>query len=372
LKIVFLVTRSDNIGGSHIHIRDLGTQLLKDGHEVTVFIGGDGPIIDYYKNFGLNTINIPNLKRNISPINDLKSFFEIKKKLKDFSPDIVSTHSSKAGFIGRLASRALSIPVIFTAHGWSFTTGKSTISRVIYKFLEKIITPFTDFVITVSDYDRNLAIKHLNINLNKIKTIYNGMRDIDPSFYANPAKQGKVNIVKVARFDQQKNHRDLLRAASGLRNIELHFIGDGPLLNEVKKFAKSLGMFDNVKFYGRVENVHEILSKCQIFTLISNWEGFPRSTVEAMRAGLPVIVTNVGGAAEAVSHNVNGYIIEKNDQRKLKYYLKILVEDNEKRSKMGKASRSIYNDKLQFEMMYKKTVEIYQKILNLQYDTSKK
>lgn len=363
MKIAYLLTRSDTIGGSHIHVRDLGVALMKMGHEVFIIIGGSGPIVNHLENFGLKVIVIPELKRNISPYSDLKSYFNITDKLRTLEPDIISAHSSKAGFIGRLAARKLSIPVLFTAHGWAFTSGKSFVARILYKYLEKLATFFTDFIITVSDYDKKLALHNLPVQDDKLKTIHNGMKDIDPGLLANPGKEGIVNIIKVARFDQQKNHAGLLRAVSDLSNIRLHFVGDGPLLQDVKQLADSLGMSQSIKYYGRIEHVEKVLAEGQIFALVSNWEGFPRSTVEAMRAGLPVVVSNVGGAAEAVENGVNGFVVEKNDNKKLRTVLKRLTEDPELRIKMGNASRKHYEQYLTFDQMFSETVDIYKKLL---------
>lgn len=364
MRIAYLVTRSDTIGGSHIHIRDLGVALMKEGHEVFIIIGGSGPIIDHLKSFGLKVIVIPEMKRNISPYFDLKSYFKITNKLKSLKPDIISTHSSKAGFIGRLVAKKLTIPVIFTAHGWSFTTGKSIIARFFYKYLEKLVTPLSDFIITVSDYDRNLALYHLPVKKDKLKTIHNGMKDIDPSLVANPGKEGIVNIVKIARFDQQKNHAALLRAVSDFSNIQLHLVGDGPLLQDIKKLADNLGMSKSIRYYGRIENVEQVLAEGQVFVLVSNWEGFPRSTVEAMRAGLPVVVSDVGGAAEAVEEGINGFVVGKYDSKKLRAVTKRLIENSELRTKMGNASREYYEHYLTFDRMFLETVDIYKKLLS--------
>lgn len=366
MRITFLVTRSDTIGGSHIHVRDLGIALMRDGHEVSIVIGGDGPIINHFKNVGLNVIPVPSLKRNISPLNDIKASGDIKKILVSLKPDIVSTHSSKAGFIGRLIASKLGIPVLFTAHGWSFTSGKSSFARFVYKTLEKFVTPKTDYIVTVSDYDKQLALKHLSIPEEKIQTIHNGMGDIDPIYFSNPDKDdnGYVNIVKVARFDQQKNHADLLHAVSGIPNIKLHFVGDGPLMKNIQELAEDLGITDNITYYGRIDDVQTVLAKAHIFALISNWEGFPRSTIEAMRAGLPVLVSDVGGTAEAVQQGVNGYVVKKGDQKNLRKYISLLSTDANLRLRMGKASRKNYEQHLTFNRMYQETVTVYNSILS--------
>lgn len=362
-SIAYLVTRSDTIGGSHIHVRDLSLAMINQGVDVHVIIGGDGPIIEDFKRSGLNVIPIKSLVRNLSPFKDIKALYEIKKVLQKIKPDIVSTHSSKAGFLGRLAARYLDIPVLFTAHGWSFTSGKMSSRQILYKNLEKIVTPFTDLIITVSEYDRHLALNNLNIEEDSIITVHNGMKDIEPSLYAENQKNGPVHLVQIARFDHQKDHLELLDAIRTIENIHVHFVGDGPLLEDVKQKAKEIGMTEQITFWGRLGSVDEVLSKCQIFTLISNWEGFPRSTLEAMRAGLPTVVSDVGGAGEAVVDGVTGYIIQKGDVNRLRKVIKDLVQDMDKRKRMGKKARERYENHYTFDIMFEKTQTVYQKVL---------
>jgi len=365
LKVVFLVTRSDNIGGSHIHVRDLVLSLKKEGHEIDVIIGGNGPVIEHYKNFGILPIVIPALQREISPLKDYRAYKAIKEKIEELKPDLISTHSSKAGFLGRIAAHQKKIPSIFTAHGWSFTTGKKSINRYIYRKLEDYAASLTTKIITVSDYDKKLAIKHLSIDEDKVITIHNGMMDIEPEFIAmqNHEKNRPVQLVKIARYDHQKDHIEFLKAVKNFNNIEINFVGDGPLFNQVKNTAETFNLSHKIKYWGRVESVKEILSDSDIFVLISNWEGFPRSTLEAMRAGLPTIVSDVGGASEAVEHGKTGFVVQKGDINSLKKYLGQLISNESFRREMGKNARYKFERSFTFDMMYQKTKKVYQEIL---------
>ena len=363
MKVTYLVTRADTIGGSHIHVRDMALALQKEGHRADVIMGGPGPVVDHYRKFGLAPIIIKSLKRNISPLNDFSAYLQIKKELKRLNPDVVSTHSSKAGFLGRLAASKMGYPVLFTAHGWSFTTGKTGIKTSLFKVLEKWITPKTDRIITVSNYDRKLALEHLNVPKHKVLTVHNGMGEIEKKFRADHSKEKPVNIVMIARFDKQKDHAELLEAVRDIKNIYLHFVGDGPLLKETKQKAKQLGMYQNIKFWGRLDRVDDVLSKGQIFALISNWEGFPRSTIEAMRAGMPTIVSDVGGSGETVLHDQTGYVVKKGDVETLRKYVEKLVQDKKLRFEMGIAARKRFEDYFTFDAMFKKTIGIYNDLL---------
>lgn len=363
-RIAFLVTRSDQVGGSHIHVRDLAIALQNDGYDVKVFMGGDGPVIQHFESFGITVVRIPAMKRNIAPIQDFKAYRQLKKELEEFDPDIVTTHSSKAGYLGRIIAWRLGIPVTFTAHGWAFTDGKSNASRTLYRFFEKMVVPITDKIIAVSDYDRELGLKQLSLSEDKILTIHNGMTDIDQELMANQEIDGPVNIVMVARFDHQKDQCELLKAAHNIENIHIHFVGDGHLRADAEQLADELNMRDKITFWGELKSVDDILSKSQIFALISNWEGFPCSTLEAMRAGLPTVVSDVGGSAEAIEEGVTGYSVEKGDIQSLRQILNELTENTEKRKKMGRAARKRFEQYYTFQKMYERTSATYSEVIN--------
>lgn len=363
-KIAFLVTRSDHIGGSHVHARDLAFALQKNGYEVNVYMGGNGPVIEHFRNFGLTVEVISSLKQEISPVEDIQSFFELKNKLEVFQPDFIATHSAKAGFIGRLVAKRIKVPVSFTSHSWSFAHEKGKLKKSLFRLLEQLVVPFSDKIIAVSEYDRNIALQQLSIPEDRIITIYNGMTDIKQELMAKPEQKGPVNIIMVARFDQQKDQAELLQAVHPIENVHVHFAGDGPSRNDVEKLAKDLNIEKKVTFLGEIDNVEELLSKGQIFALTSNWEGFPCSTLEAMRAGLPTVVSDVGGSAEAVEQGVTGYAVPKGNIDQLRSVIKELVENHEKRKKMGMAARKSFENNFTFDQMYKKTVATYKEVLN--------
>jgi glycosyltransferase involved in cell wall biosynthesis len=162
----------------------------------------------------------------------------------------------------------------------------------------------------------------------------------------------------VARFDAQKDHRTLIHAFADLQEACLDLVGDGPTLEAVKVAVAELGIANRVNFYGYTEDVAEILARAHIFTLASNWEGFPRSTVEAMRAGLPTVVSAVGGASEAVSEGITGYSVPRSDVATLRDRLSILVEDRQKRAQFGNAARLRYMEYFTFDRMFDRTLAL--------------
>src|SRR5690625_2712387 len=128
-------------------------RLGQDGHRVTVLIGGRGPVLEDSASDGVRVHAGWKLCRNISMMNDLQALSSIRRQLKKIQPDLVSTLSSEAGFLGRIAARTLGIPVIFTAHGWAFTSGKTKKSRRIFRTLEKTVSPMTEFFTTKNKFE---------------------------------------------------------------------------------------------------------------------------------------------------------------------------------------------------------------------------
>jgi glycosyltransferase involved in cell wall biosynthesis len=169
--------------------------------------------------------------------------------LKEIWPDLVSTHSTKAGFLGRVAAWSLGIPVIFTAHGWSFT-GRD---HPIYRWAERFGASFSQRIITVCDADRQLAVRLRVAREDKIVAIHNGVPDISSEgLFANPGKE-PPRLIMVARFEAPKDHCFLLQALDQLRNRNwsIDFIGDGPLRTSVEEEAIRLGLGQRYVSLGR-------------------------------------------------------------------------------------------------------------------------
>lgn len=365
VKIVYIITRADAIGGAQVHVKDLASFFKEQGHEVTILVGGTGAFTDKLHEIGISFISLKHLIRPIKPFKEFLALREIVNTLRHVRPDIISLHSSKAGWLGRLAAKWLQIPVVFTAHGWAFTEGVPDKKRFVYRWVEKLAAPFANKIITVSDYDRNLALKYKIVPQNKITTIHNGMPDIDKSLLANPGIN-PVHIIMVARFEEQKDHLLLLNALSEIMDLEwtVEFVGDGPLARNIYQKANDLGIISRIQFVGARNDVAERLTKSQIFVLTSNWEGLPRTIIEAMRAGLPIIATDVGGVKEEVIDSVTGYLVSRGDKLKLKERLKELILDSNKRIKLGSAGRKRYEELFTFDRMAKATFGVYQEVIN--------
>jgi len=364
VRLVYVVTRADRIGGSLVHVRDLAVAMQAAGHNVTVLTGGTGCFTEQLADRNVPFIPIEHMSRTIRPLDDVRALFEVRAALKRLRPHLVSTHSPKAGWLGRIAARSLGLPVVFTAHGWAFTEGVPALAAWIHLWAERVAGPFADRIVAVSRYDRDLAVKRRVAPARRFVVIHNGMPDVAAELRAKPDRT-PPHLVMVARFEEQKDHSTLLRALGRLSRMPwtLELIGDGPLMDDARELARALGIADRVQFLGARQDVARRLSHAQLFLLISNWEGFPRSILEAMRAGLPVVASRAGGAAESVEHGVTGVVVRPREVGELAEALEPLLTNADLRVRLGTAGRQRYEDAFTFERMLTETVGVYEQVL---------
>jgi glycosyltransferase involved in cell wall biosynthesis len=364
VRVAFVNTRSDAVGGSQVHVRDLAHALRRMGHDVMAFVGGDGPVLQFLADKGVPYVSLRHLVHEIRPPSDARALREACAALHAFGPDVISTHTSKAGVVGRVAAKALGVPSIFTAHGWNFTDGIEDCNRGFRVGMERTCARLSARIITVSEADRQLALRHRVAAPAKVQTIHNGMPDVSRALRADPATQ-PPRIVMVARFEPQKDHRTFLEAMSGLAHLpwEVEFIGGGPLLDEMRQLAARLGIVDRIDFAGARNDVPERLARAQVFALVSNWEGLPRSIIEAMRAGLPVIASDVGGTREMVVTGETGFLVPRGDVRGLRDHLATLLTRPGLRSRLGRRGRERYEEQFTFEAMLRRTLRVYEEVV---------
>lgn len=361
MRVLQIITRGDDVGGAQIHLLHMITGMVAEGHEVLVFTGTPGAFTDILDSHQIPWQSTTSLRRGIEPLADIKAVRALTRVIGEYKPMLVACHSSKAGILGRVAARITAKPVIFTAHGWAFTDGVSNPTKGIYRAVERLISKWTSAIICVSEYDREIALS-AGIPPNKLCVVHNGIPDTTAAYREAPGSKRK-RVVMVGRFDEQKDQSLLVRAAAQLMRIELHFVGDGPNLEATKSLAEVLQMAERCHFHGYQQDVEPFLRNSHVFCLVSNYEGFPISTVEAMRAGLPAIVSRVGGAGEAVEEGVTGFTVSRGDEGDLRMKIQQLVEDEEFRQAMGRAARQRFLDRYTFDAMYKSTIAVYRSVL---------
>jgi glycosyltransferase involved in cell wall biosynthesis len=360
---MFVVTRADAVGGAQIHVRDVAAALLARGHEARVVTGRRGVYSEILDGVGVPNEVCEPLQRAIQPGRDAAAVLALRRRFAAFAPDLISLHSSKAGIVGRLAA-AGRWPCLFTAHGWAFAEGISERRRGVYRALERALAPLAARIVCVSEHDRRLGVA-AGIDSARLVTIHNGMPDVPPDQHADPGANAPAPVVvMVARFDHQKDHETLLRAVATVPSLRLDLVGDGPNQPAMERLAGELGVAERVRFLGQRRDVAAVLREAQVFALVSRWEGFPRSTLEAMRAGLPCLVTDAGGSAEAIVEGETGFVVPKGDAAIVADRLRRLADDADLRRAMGSAARRRYEANFTFERMFDRTLGVYRAVLD--------
>ena len=362
VNLVIIITRAA-IGGAQIHVRDLATAVHEQGNRVTVLVGEEGEFTAMLSELNIPYRIVKHLVREIRPLNDIKGYLEIRRIIREIKPDLIALHSSKAGILGRIVAYTEKIPATFTVHGWSFTDGVDSKRQKIYKTVEKIAALFPAHLIAVSNYDRKIALQHNVCPANKITAIQNGMPDIPVEMMANP-QQEPAKLIMVARFEPQKAHIALIEALASLADLpwELNLIGgDGGLQSTAEARIRELGLEDKIHILGYRNDIDKLMASSQIFVLSSNWEGFPLTILEAMRARLPVIASNVGGVSEAVINKETGYLT--NNKEELITALSDLIRNSETRVAMGEQARKNYEHYFTLEVQLEKTFKLYNRLL---------
>jgi glycosyltransferase involved in cell wall biosynthesis len=363
IRLCHIITRADSIGGAQVHVLEVSRTLRRAGVDVTVLSGPAGAFSEQLGRSGVPRRELPHLVRAIGPRVDWLAYREMVRALRELAPDLVMLHSSKAGWLGRLACRRLGIPVVFTAHGWAFTEGTHPLLRQGYKLAERIAGRWADRVIAVSDYDRRLALEAGILGDDEVVTVRNGVND--SALPLADAAREPARIVVVARLDVPKEHALLLHALVPLaaHPWTLELIGDGPHRAEVEALARKLGLEKRVEVLGARGDVAERLSQAQLFILPTRWEGLPRSILEAMRAGLPVIASDVGGIPECVEHGVTGFRVPRGSVEEMTRHIRMLLLAPAQRAALGAAGRTAYQQRFTLTRMLQETLVVLASVL---------
>jgi glycosyltransferase involved in cell wall biosynthesis len=359
MKILYLITRAD-CGGAQVALLNL-IMNLPVGFEPIVAAGEEGFLQQECARKGIPYRVIPGLVAPISPVKDSLALMRLLALIRRERPCVVHAHTSKAGILGRVAARLTRTPVIFTAHTWSFDEGVPRLRKKIAVPIERITAALGGKIITVADSNTHEALRHSITTRRNLIRIWNGVPD--SRLRASPGSRDRVTLITVARMVPQKDHALLLRALVGVcGNWCLQMVGDGPLRREIQLLAEQLQLGGRLQFLGERKDVAELLSQADVFILPSKWEGLPVSILEAMRAGLPVVATDVGGVREAVQEDVTGLLSKAHDEEGLRDRIQSLITLPSLMMQMGKAGRRRFEEHFRIETMVDRTVELYAEI----------
>ncbi len=364
MKIAYVITRGDAVGGATIHVRDLARAMIENGHEAVVLVGGSGAATEQFARAGVPYRSLKLLQRSIHPLQDWRALDELTGALRSLAPDLVSTHTAKAGWIGRAACARLGLPAVHTPHGWAIGRRISAASGVLFTLAERVARPWAEAVICVCEHEKRLAVAKGVANPEHLFVVHNGVRDIPTALRADPGG-ARLRICSVARLEAPKDHATLLEALHRLRSTDwrLDLVGDGPNGDVIRRQAEALGIGHRVRLLGYQRDTAVPLSEAQIFALSSRSEAFPRSVLEAMRAGLPVVASDVGGVGEAVTHGSNGLLVPPGDPGPMAAAIAKLLRNAELRSEFGAAARLAFEQRFRVERMVEETLGIYAHVL---------
>ncbi len=316
---------------------------------------------------------LPVLKRRISPLNDLRSFFFIIKYIRCNNIHIVHTHSSKAGIIGRWAGRAAGVKVIIhTIHGWSFNDYLPAFLKRLYVFLERITANITTSFIAVSESDIRKGLRHKIGRKQKYKLIHYGV-DVNIDICAEEKERikkefdisgGTVCVGMVACLKPQKNPLDFVRLASRISkkhpNAVFLIVGDGVLRESMRKLIKEKKLEAKVKLCGWRKDAEKILAICDVVVLTSLWEGMPIALLEAMAFSRPVAAYACDGVAELIRDAENGYLVKPKDLDCLCKKVEFLLSNPAKAGQMGARAKEFLGQQIfRTQYMLKQTQQLY-------------
>ncbi len=370
LKILYFITKSQVGGGAQTHVSQLARFMIEQGHEVAVCSQPDGWLSARAKKIGASFFPNVHIDNTLNPLRLSRAGKRLRAVVREFEPDVISCHSTIAGLVGRLCLRGM-VPTVFTAHGWGFAPGIPEPRRSAVAALERLAARWAARIICVSDYDRKLALNRGVGTPVTLMTIHNGVEEIS-SVETNPSHNNphsNVQALFVGRLVNQKDPFTLVRAISALPqtlqdNFHLTIVGDGPLATPLQHELKNLNLQDRVKIVDRMErsDLFALYHRMDLFVLTSHWEGLPRSILEAMAHGLPIIATDVGGSAEAVGEDA-GLLVPEENVSALVQALRTLIQDKELREKMGQAGHQKTLNEFSLAYMCAQTMQVYKQIL---------
>lgn len=358
MRVLYIITKSDT-GGAQTHLSQLSAFVERKGGQAAIMAHPGGWLQEYCEANGVTFYPNEHLSNSLNLILDIRAGLVVRKAVDDFSPDIVSTHSSKAGIVARLALRN-SVPTLFTAHGWAFTDGTSLFRKTIALVFEKSAAPFCAKVICVSEKDHQLALRYKVVPEKKLRTIHNGVETDKPQA---TVKSTAKDVAFVARLAPPKNPFLLVEALAEVPQLTAHFIGGGPDQEKVQEKIVEACVSDRAILHGDVprEEVFQLLATMDASVLVSDYEGLPRSILEAMSAGLPIIASDVGGVRELVDER-NGFVIGRHDKQELIDALTRLATQEGLAARLGRVSRERVEQEFSLSVMLAKTYAVYEEI----------
>ena len=370
------ITGGSRFGGVAKIILPLGQVAQADGWKVDV-LTTDPVFQQAVRQHGLGLVNLDVIRREIRPIWDLHGLVRLRNFLRRESYQIVHTHTSKAGFVGRLAARLAGVPVIVhTAHGFAFHESSPASSRLFYSSLERIASRWCDRIVTVSEFHRRWAIELGMCSPRRIIAIPNGIGNVGRSHEVGlaelrrqlGARDADLMILSMARLAEHKGLEYLIEAAAILprtgRRILVAIAGSGPARDRLEQLASNLGVSDRVVFLGFRQDVGDLLAACDLVVLPSLREGLSITLLEAMAAGKPIIATSIGSQREVASQADMACLVRPADPLALGEAILRLAGDQGLMARLGTSARALYESRYTADRMLHSYRQLYFDLLS--------
>ncbi len=387
---LLIITNRFVIGGPAFHVADLAFQL-QDDFDVLIIGGeagkGEETNRDMFSKLKTEPFVIDGFSRKTNLIKDWRAYKKIKKIIRDFQPDIVHTHTSKPGLLGRMAAKRMGVKVIVhTYHGNLFEGYfNSLITRLIIR-LEKFLAKRSSVLIALSPKQKEALINYGIAELQKIKVIYPGIdksrlqisEDSGFKFRTKYSlRKDDIMVAIVGRLAEIKNIRlfiDGIKLLSdkGITNVRGLIVGDGPEKRNLKEYGWSLKL-GTIEFGTSIKSapliftswcrdISFLYSAVDVLVLTSGNEGTPYSLIEAQASGIPIVAANVGGVADIVDMNNSAYLFKTREE--FFSQLELLVTDSGLRKTMGDKGRVYASQRFESRVMAEETKKMYLDLIN--------
>ncbi len=382
MRIVHIITRLI-VGGAQENTLISCQRQHQRGHEVILMtgpaIGPEGSLMDRAVAEGYRVEVLGDLRRAILPLRDFRAYRRLVRRLRELRPDIVHTHSSKAGILGRHAAHRAGCPaVVHTIHGLAFTASTSPFVNWVYKVLEKRAAPLATRIVCVADAMRDQSLAAGIGRPEQYVTVYSGMETspfLDPPVSRERVRQdhglGPEHVVvgTIARLFDLKGHEDLLDAAPSLcvrfPNLRFLWVGDGKLRKSFEDRMRTLGLRDRFILTGLVSpsRIPELTAAMDVLAHPSRREGLARALVQGQLAGRPVVTYDIDGNREGLIDQQTGFLVPAFDREGFSRQLAVLLSEASLRERMGTAGREFAMRRFGADTMADALDRVYQEAI---------
>jgi len=393
IKILRIITRL-NIGGPAQHVLLLTGDMQGEKFETTMVTGScgkdEGDMSYLADEVGVKPLFVEEMSREVNLFKDLAAFLKIRRIIKKEKPDIIHTHTAKAGTLGRLASLFAGNAVrVHTFHGHSLEQYFSKAQNAAFSSIERFLGRFTDKIIAISQTQfeelsgkyriaerEKFSVIELGLDLGKLFTISAGCAGKFRKEYNISEDELLIGII--ARLVDIKNHVffldvvKMIEKESREKKYRFVIVGDGQLKESLIAYTEQLGIKDLVIFTGWQRDTAEIYRALDIVALTSKNEGTPVSLIQALASARPAISTDAGGVRNVVLDGKNGYVVKQNDVNTYAKKLLDLAGDKDKRIKFGLAGREYVREKFSTKRLVNDLEKLYAELLITKRNNSKK